>query len=246
MLLLARRLPCSPPELFIQGNEKIHPPPPFIDTHPLFFFFLNYFCSAADGLDLLRRVPLNGETAALVKSLGEWWSHTYLFETVRPHGRAPEPGGDEFIEGLFESRELLSSLFKEVVRAKRGYGWVWLGASTHPALAKDAAGLSLSDPARWSGAPTLSLSVLDLPEQQPCVTMPGLVPILGLDLWEHAYSLDFGADKDAYVDAFFKSVDWHKVAEHSIAWNGDLKAPLIPLRTPEQLAAIEKTRRHTI
>lgn len=39
----------------------------------------------------------------------------------------------------------------------------------------------------------------------------GAKPILALDLWEHAYYLDYGPDKTKYLQAFFKNIDWEKV-----------------------------------
>ena len=38
------------------------------------------------------------------------------------------------------------------------------------------------------------------------------IPILGIDLWEHAYLADFEGDKDAYTDAFLQHVDWGQVS----------------------------------
>ncbi|MBD3248418.1 superoxide dismutase [Candidatus Woesearchaeota archaeon] len=41
----------------------------------------------------------------------------------------------------------------------------------------------------------------------------GAAPIMAMDMWEHAYYLDFGPEKTKYVDAFFKNIDWSKVEE---------------------------------
>ena len=44
-------------------------------------------------------------------------------------------------------------------------------------------------------------------------------PILGIDLWEHAYLADFSGDKDAYTDAFLAHVDWAQVSANFEAFN---------------------------
>ena len=44
-------------------------------------------------------------------------------------------------------------------------------------------------------------------------------PILGIDLWEHAYLADFSGDKDAYTDAFLAHVDWTQVSADFEAYN---------------------------
>jgi len=41
----------------------------------------------------------------------------------------------------------------------------------------------------------------------------GSVPILALDLWEHAYYLDYGPDREKYIEAFFKNINWERINE---------------------------------
>lgn len=56
----------------------------------------------------------------------------------------------------------------------------------------------------------LYLDVFDLHEIGPRTNS---VPVLALDMWEHAYIIDFGLDKEAYVDWFLGRVDWRKVGK---------------------------------
>ncbi|MFH1611126.1 MAG: superoxide dismutase [Patescibacteria group bacterium] len=46
----------------------------------------------------------------------------------------------------------------------------------------------------------------------------GCLPIFSLDVYEHAYMMDFGADRKAYIEAFWKNMDWHKANELFVKW----------------------------
>jgi Fe-Mn family superoxide dismutase len=54
-------------------------------------------------------------------------------------------------------------------------------------------------------------------------------PVIGIDLWEHAYFDKFSGDKTAYVNEFFNCIDWLKVSENFEKFNlaGNKVAPLI-------------------
>jgi Fe-Mn family superoxide dismutase len=69
-------------------------------------------------------------------------------------------------------------------------------------------------------------------------------PVLALDMYEHAYHLDFGANATAYIDAFMRNVDWAAVTERMIAVRGDRALPLedpsdksLPSLSIEELSA---------
>ena len=68
-----------------------------------------------------------------------------------------------------------------------GSGWVWLAVDPGQQLT------------------VMSTTGPDTP------LLAGNTPLLGLSMWEHAYVLDYGDDKQAYVDAFWKCVDWRFV-----------------------------------
>ena len=52
-------------------------------------------------------------------------------------------------------------------------------------------------------------------------TVPGAVPILALDMYEHAYHLEFGANATAYVDAFMRLIEWNVVTERFMRATAD-------------------------
>ena len=57
-----------------------------------------------------------------------------------------------------------------------------------------------------------SLALINLPNQDSPYRL-GLIPIMNLDLWEHAYFLDYHANKDEYIKNFFKLIDLNKIEE---------------------------------
>ena len=47
------------------------------------------------------------------------------------------------------------------------------------------------------------------------VSLAGSLPLLIMDMYEHAYQMDYGADAKAYIDAFFKNINWEEVGVRS-------------------------------
>ena len=52
------------------------------------------------------------------------------------------------------------------------------------------------------------LDVATCPNQDPLEATTGLVPLLGIDVWEHAYLTQYGLDRAGYLEAFFKNINW--------------------------------------
>jgi len=78
--------------------------------------------------------------------------------------------------------------------------------------------------------------------------VPGAVPILALDMYEHAYHLEFGANAGAYVDAFMRLIDWNIVSEPLIRATADhrprdfeTRADASPSISVEELGALMAT-----
>ena len=85
----------------------------------------------------------------------------------------------------FGSRSNFHDMFTDVALAVPGSGWVVL-----------------------SWIPGLDRLVLLAIDQHQRETIPGAVPLLICDVWEHAYMLDYGADRGAYLAAFWNIVNW--------------------------------------
>lgn len=117
------------------------------------------------------------------------WNHTFFFQTLTPEqGEMPENLKAKLTES-FGSPEEFVQQFTKAAATFFGSGWVWLVADDKQQLsivAESNAGNPLRD---------------------------GLKPILVIDVWEHAYYIDYRNRRAEYIDAFWKLVDWKKVAE---------------------------------
>lgn len=132
------------------------------------------------------KVPQEARTA--VRNFGGGHAnHSVLWETLSPDGGG-EPTGDiaEAIRDEFGSFQALQTAFGNVAANHFGSGWAWLIRTRSRLL------------------------VYSLPNEDSPLTAEEM-PILGLDLWEHAYHDRFGLDVAGYVDAFWQVVDWESV-----------------------------------
>ena len=117
-------------------------------------------------------------------------NHSFFWTSMGP-GKGGAPSGDlaAAIDAKFGSLDGFKAAFKKAALTRFGSGWAWL-------IAKDG-----------------GVDVASSPNQDcPCMDGSGK-PLLGLDVWEHAYYLNYQNRRPDYVDAFWNVVDWDKVAE---------------------------------
>ncbi len=116
-------------------------------------------------------------------------NHCLFWQVMGPEGGG-QPDGPlaEGIAGTFGSFERFRSEFSIAAAGRFGSGWAWLGVDHKGALA------------------VFSTANQDSPY------MLGYVPILGIDVWEHAYYLRYRSRRDAYIEAWWNVVAWEKVA----------------------------------
>lgn len=117
-------------------------------------------------------------------------NHTLFWEVMAPNG-AKSPSGAllEAIEKAFGSFDAFKEKFSAAAKTRFGSGWGWLAAN------KDK-----------------ELVVLSTPNQDNPLS-EGLVPLLGLDVWEHAYYLHYQNRRPDYVEAWWDVVNWDVVAD---------------------------------
>lgn len=131
----------------------------------------------------------------LFEQAAQAWSHEELFASMRPAtGTAGVPHGPlaQMIRQQYGSVVNLCERFRQASTQVFGSGWVWLCWSPERDLVLHAT------------APT------GVPMRE------GLHPLLVVDLWEHAYLLDYGADRSQYVWEFFDMlVNW-RVADYRL------------------------------
>lgn len=134
-------------------------------------------------------------STALRNNGGGHYNHALFWETLSPDGGGmPEGNLLQDIENTFGSFESFKETFKRAALTRFGSGWAWL-------LVR----------------PNGSLAVSSTPNQDNPL-MVGLVeeigiPILGLDVWEHAYYLHYQNRRGDYVDAWWDRVHWDRVKE---------------------------------
>ncbi|WP_294314947.1 superoxide dismutase [uncultured Chryseobacterium sp.] len=124
---------------------------------------------------------------------GGHFNHTLFWEILTPGG-SKEPVGNvkEAIE-TYGGFEKFKTDFSDAAKTRFGSGWAW--------LVKNSDG---------------SVSITSTPNQDnplmPVADVKG-TPVLGLDVWEHAYYLNYQNRRPDYVTAFFEVVNWDKVEE---------------------------------
>ncbi len=116
-------------------------------------------------------------------------NHTIFWNNMSPNGGgAPDGELGTAIGGAFGSFDEFKSKFAAAAAGRFGSGWAWLCADK-------------------SG----KLAIKDFPNQTSPMT-EGLTPLLGLDVWEHAYYLNYQNRRPDYIAAFFNVVNWNDVA----------------------------------
>jgi Fe-Mn family superoxide dismutase len=125
---------------------------------------------------------------------GGHWNHSFFWQIMGPGGGAPSGRLQEAINSAFGSFDVLKAKFNEAGVGQFGSGWVWLIAG-----------------------PDGRLQVTSTPNQDNPLMDDAPVkgtPILGNDVWEHAYYLKYNNRRPEYLAAWWNVVNWAKVAEH--------------------------------
>jgi Fe-Mn family superoxide dismutase len=140
-------------------------------------------------LQNLDKLPENIRTA--VRNNGGGHLNHNLFWTVMSPNGGGEPGGDlgAAITGTFGSFDKFKDEFAAAAAGRFGSGWAWLVVDGG------------------------KLAITSTPNQDTPVS-EGKTPILGLDVWEHAYYLKYQNRRPEYIDAFFNVIDWDQVAKN--------------------------------
>lgn len=123
---------------------------------------------------------------------GGHWNHTFFWESLSPKGGAPSGALLEAINKAFGSLDGLKEKMNNAGMTRFGSGWAW--------LIKDASGnLAVSS------TPNQDNPLMDVAEVKG-------TPLLGVDVWEHAYYLRYQNKRADYLAAFWNVVNWDKVA----------------------------------
>lgn len=144
-------------------------------------------------LSSLEGIPDAALRKAIQNNGGGFYNHNLYFSTIGPNGGG-EPAGAfaKLLEGEFGSFSAFQERLGGLAVGQFGSGWAWLSA--------DRGGrLKLSSTAN---------------QDNPLMEGAGYVPILGIDVWEHAYYLKYKNLRADYVKAFYSVIDWKPVADN--------------------------------
>lgn len=145
--------------------------------------------------DLMKNLDMNN--MAVRNNGGGHYNHTMFWEIMSPNGGGL-PTGElaSAIDATFGSFDAFKAEFAKAGATRFGSGWAWL-------CVKDG-----------------KLEVCSTPNQDNPL-MPGVAcggqPILGMDVWEHAYYLNYQNRRPDYIEAFFNVINWSEVAKRFTA-----------------------------
>lgn len=140
--------------------------------------------------DILRNLDMTN--TAVRNNGGGYFNHCLFWNWMAPNGGG-EPKGDVLsaIEKSYGSFEEFKSKFAQAAATRFGSGWAWL--CVHPGG---------------------NVEICSTPNQD-CPIMPGVgcggYPILGIDVWEHAYYLHYQNRRPDYIENFFNVINWDEV-----------------------------------
>jgi len=140
---------------------------------------------------LLNNLDLDNK--AVRNNGGGFYNHSLFWSTMGPNkGGLPTGALAQAIDSAFGSFEEFKAAFSKAAATQFGSGWAWLCVHKEGGL-KVCATANQDNPL------------------MPSIGCGG-TPILGLDVWEHAYYLNYQNRRPDYIDAFFNVIDWDAVA----------------------------------
>ncbi len=151
--------------------------------------------AAIDGTDMAGKsiedlLANHNDNGAVRNNGGGFWNHCLFWEIMSPNGGGTPDGNlAAAIDEKFGSFEAMQSEFANAAMTRFGSGWAWLCVDTEGGLC-----------------------ICSSPNQDNPLMSGSGTPILGLDVWEHAYYKKFGPGRGDYIAAWWNVVDWGTVS----------------------------------
>ncbi|MDP1813870.1 MAG: superoxide dismutase [Leadbetterella sp.] len=139
-------------------------------------------------VDIIKNISKS--TVAVRNNGGGHWNHTFFWEILSPKTTAPSENLMTMINRDFGSLEKMQADFNAAATSRFGSGWAWL-------IVQD-------NKLKICSTPNQDNPLMDVAEVKG-------TPILGLDVWEHAYYLKYQNKRADYIKAFWNIVNWDKV-----------------------------------
>ena len=151
--------------------------------------------NAAEGhtlMDLIHNI--SGYSTAIRNNGGGHWNHTFFWGILGPNaGGQPTGTLMDAIVASFGSFDAMKEQFNSAATTRFGSGWAWLIVHDHKLVI--------------TSTPNQDNPLMDIAEVKG-------TPILGLDVWEHAYYLHYQNRRPDYINAFWNVVNWSAVNDH--------------------------------
>jgi Fe-Mn family superoxide dismutase len=159
---------------------------------------LNGLIEANPGLDKLSLEALQAQISSFPLAVrnngGGHWNHSQFWAVMAPAGEGGAPGADLLaaINRSFGSIEAMQNQFNQAAAGRFGSGWAWL-------IRKQDGSLAITSTAN---------------QDNPLMDLAGIergTPLIGLDVWEHAYYLNYQNRRADYIKAWWSLLNWNEV-----------------------------------
>jgi len=166
--------------------------------HGAYVANLNGLIEANPALARISLESLQGQISrfpvAVRNNAGGHWNHSQFWAVMAPLGQGGAPSADlqAAINTTFGSMEDLQTQFNQAATGRFGSGWAWL-------IRRSDGRLAITSTAN---------------QDNPLMDLPGIeagAPLLGLDVWEHAYYLNYQNRRPDYIKAWWSLVNWNEV-----------------------------------
>ena len=178
---------------------------PYIDARTMEIHYTKHHKAYTDNLNnAIKGTPLEGKTIqeilqtldpenkAVRNNGGGYYNHNLFWEILSAKKTTPSAELSKAIEAAFGSFEAFKEAFSKAAATQFGSGWAWLAVEKGGKV----------------GVCATANQDNPLMSHINCGT-----PILGLDVWEHAYYLNYQNRRADYIEAFFSIINWDKVSE---------------------------------
>lgn len=178
---------------------------PYIDARTMEIHYTKHHKAYTDNLNnAIKGTPLEGKTIqeilqtldpenkAVRNNGGGYYNHNLFWEILSAKKTTPSAELSKAIEAAFGSFEAFKEAFSKAAATQFGSGWAWLAVEKGGKV----------------GVCATANQDNPLMSRIKCGT-----PILGLDVWEHAYYLNYQNRRADYIEAFFNIINWDKVSE---------------------------------
>ncbi|GAB6187163.1 superoxide dismutase [Thermopirellula anaerolimosa] len=158
--------------------------------HAAYFKNLNALVEGKPESEMsLREVVVQAPPGPVFNNAAQAWNHSFYWDCLKPQGGSPSGALAAALDRDFGGLAELRAAMSEAAVKLFGSGWAWLAADKDGKLN------------------VLALSNADTPLKH------GLEPILTIDVWEHAYYIDYRNERAKYVEGFWDHVDWDFAAK---------------------------------